>query len=139
MAVLQSNKPSRKPSYMILFFFAFYSGLKRQQRPAVLETRLSRNHGALLRAHWNFSNHQNTIALRGSRRAQNWTPMMPRDTSLSDSGCYIFFLVGLYCIFCQEIFVWGWNQRNIRHNKPPKCQTRFNFISKVINCIKYLL
>ena len=51
----------------------------------VLESSVSRHHGAQLRLSWKPSNHQSTIILRGLRRALNLSPIMPGNASHSDS------------------------------------------------------
>ena len=37
---------------------------------------------------WNFLDHHSTIVFRGLRRVLNWSPIMPRDASLSCVMCH---------------------------------------------------
>ena len=58
---------------------------------AVQKTSVSRHHGNPTEdTPWNISDHLNTIVLRGLRETPNWSPMMLRDASFSDSRCELF-------------------------------------------------
>ena len=52
---------------------------------AVRKPDVFRHHGAQLMALWNPLYHHNTIVLRDLMGAFNWFPIIPRDSSLSDS------------------------------------------------------
>ena len=51
--------------------------------------------GAQLRTSLKPIENHSTLSYRGVKGALNWVPIMPREVSLSDSGCNFFFQSGL--------------------------------------------
>ena len=65
---------------------AFYPKVTRQEK-LQLETGVSRHHGGPIQGPWNPSDHHSIYGIRGSKGELNWSPLMPRNASLSDSWC----------------------------------------------------
>ena len=104
MTRLNLNRVFFQLRFLLAFSFAEKSTASRLYS-CPRDSCLSASWGPQFRAPWNPSDCHRNLSYRGvSGGVLNWSPIMPRGTSLSDNGCFFFFPVRSYHKPCSANF-----------------------------------